>query len=207
MKTEAEEFKGGEAERSGGEELRLSREGGAGQLDGLKGGDSAESDLKDDGGVSFDAGAAALRLSREGAAGLLEGLKGGDSAESDLKEGLGESLETGAGAGAGAGAELRTGARTTTTDTCAPPRFRPRVTTEPSGPGTRAFTASQVAVGHPSTERRRSAGEHECLNGEGFAVGTIRENVGIGKGCCSEGIEGAHDRAVRSILEHKADAA
>ena len=66
MKTEADKFKGGEAERSGGEELRCSREGGAGQLEELKGGDSAESDSKDDGRVSFDAGAAALRLSREG---------------------------------------------------------------------------------------------------------------------------------------------
>jgi hypothetical protein len=66
VKTEADKFKGGEAERSGGEELRCSREGGAGQLEELKGGDSAESDSKDDGRVSFDAGAAALRLSREG---------------------------------------------------------------------------------------------------------------------------------------------
>jgi hypothetical protein len=44
-KVEAEEFRGGEAARGGGEGLRERREGRAGLPDGLKGGDSADSVL------------------------------------------------------------------------------------------------------------------------------------------------------------------
>ncbi len=38
-------------------------------------------------------------------------------------------------------------------------------------------------------------------------VATIGENIGFGQGCCSEGVEGADDGAVRTVLEHEADAA
>ena len=121
-KTGAAEFNGGESERRDGAELRARKEGGAGLLVGLNGGDSAERDLKVGGGEGFEA------------------------EEEDEMEGV--------------GAEVRRGARMTVTVRGTPPRLRPRVTEEPSGPGTRAFTESQVKVEQPSTESSRSVTAH-----------------------------------------------
>ena len=133
-------------------ERSIYTDGGAGATKGAKTG-AAEFQ----GGESERSGAAGLSARKEGRAGLVEGLKGGDSAESALKEGDGDGFEAGEEADmAGFGAEVRRGARTTATVRGTPPRWRPRMTEEPSGPGTRAFTESQVGVELPSTESRRS---------------------------------------------------
>lgn len=67
MKAAADDFKGGEAERGVGDVLRESSVGGAGLLEGLKGGEAAERDLTEGGGDSLEAGREAEAELRRGA--------------------------------------------------------------------------------------------------------------------------------------------
>ena len=159
-------------------ERSIYTDGGAGATKGAKTG-AAEFN----GGESERSGAAGFRARKEGRAGLLEGLKGGDSAESALKEGGGDGFEAGEEAErAGVGAEVRRGARTTASVRGTPPRWRPRTTEVPSGPGTRAFTESQVGVKLPSTESRRSMYDSALAllsKSRKQMAGTVREDVGV----------------------------